>query len=89
MDALEDALALVVPDDGGLGVGHLALEGGFLGLGHADVLQLPEHLVARVHRQLALGAVVVRGAPVLALRPQRAVADLERPEGGRIKRILV
>lgn len=79
MDALEDALPLVVPDDGGLCVGHLALEGGGLGLGHADVLQLLEHLVARVHRQLALGAVVVRGAPVLALRPQRAVADLERP----------
>ena len=88
MDALEDALPLVVPDDGGLGVGHLALEGGGLGLGHADVLQLLEDLVARVDGKLALGAVVVRGAPVLALRPQRAVADLKRPEGAK-KRILV
>ena len=84
MDALEDPLPLVVPDHVGFRVRHLALEGGRLRLGDADVLQLLEHLVPRVDGELALGAVVVRGAPVLALRAQRAVADLERPK--RIKR---
>ena len=79
MDALEDPLPLVVPDHVGLRVRHLALEGGHLRLGDADVLQLFEHLVPRVDGELALGAVVVRRALVLALRGQRAVGDLERP----------
>jgi hypothetical protein len=77
--ALQDPLSLMVPDDLGLGVGHLALERGRHGLGDRDILQLPEELVLHVDSQLAFGLVVSGGALVLAGSGHGAVLDSQGP----------